>query len=242
MDAASRLRAAAADVAGLRALTDSLPARARVRAWQAARLEQTHADLLASPRYRPAARFFLDELYGSKDFSRRDAELARVIPTLVRLLPETALVMIADAVELDALSERLDLAVARALTADCADGADALDSAAYARAYRVAGARTDRERQIELVDHVGHTLDALVRHPLIGTLLKAMHRPAQLAGLGAMQAFLVAGFGAFKSMGGADEFLARLVARERELMRRLYAGEDDPFSDPSSAPSKDRMS
>ncbi len=34
--------------------------------WQSARLARTYADLLASPRYRPAAAFFLDELYGSR--------------------------------------------------------------------------------------------------------------------------------------------------------------------------------
>jgi hypothetical protein len=231
MDAANRLRAAAADVAALRALTDAAAWQVPLRTWQAARLERTHADLLASPRYRPATRFFLEELYGSKDFSRRDAELTRVIPTLVKFLPESALTTIATAVELDALSERLDLAMTQSLDKDASVKAPVLDARAYARAYRVSGERRDRERQIELVDHVGHTLDALVSHPMIGTLLKAMHAPAQLAGLGAMQAFLVSGFSAFKAMRGADEFLALLVSRETAVLQRLYEGDDDPFDD-----------
>ena len=71
MDPANRLSAAAADVAALRALTEHPERRAELRVWQAARLERTHSDLLASPRYRAATRFFLDELYGSKDFSQR---------------------------------------------------------------------------------------------------------------------------------------------------------------------------
>jgi hypothetical protein len=232
MDPANRLSAAAADVAGLRALTEHPERRAELRAWQAARLERTHADLLASPRYRAATRFFLDELYGSKDFSQRDAELARVIPALVKFLPNSALVTIADAVELDALSERLDLSMVRALQADAQLGDQPIDAPAYVRAYCQAGAPADRQRQIELVDHVGRTLDGLVRHPMIGALLKTMARPAQLAGLGAMQDFLSRGFVVFRDMRGADAFLQVLVERETQLMRSFYAGEPEPFSTP----------
>jgi len=75
-----------------------------VKQWQAQRLARTHRRLLGDPRYAAAARFFLDDLYGAKDFSRRDAELARLVPTMVRLLPDAALETIADAIEMDALS------------------------------------------------------------------------------------------------------------------------------------------
>lgn len=233
MKPADRLRTAAAEVAALRALEGADAAlRARreaLRAWQARRLAHTHADLLAEPRHAQAARFFLDELYGAKDFSQRDAELSRLIPTLTRFLPQAALETIADAVELDALSERLDLATARALHADPALGDRPIDDEAYARAYRGAGARTDRERQIELIDHIGRALDRLVRQPLLSGLLGAMETPARLAGLSAMHAFLASGFRAFKAMRGADEFVTRITRRETELMRRIYAGEPDPI-------------
>jgi hypothetical protein len=233
MDASERLRTAAVEVAELRRLEGVDPTvrdrREALRAWQADRLVFTHGDLLESPRYRAATRFFLDELYGAKDFSQRDTELARLIPTLTRFLPAVALETIADAVELDALSERLDLATAGAIAADPLARGHPIDDRVYARAYRTAGARTDRERQIELVDHIGRALDRLVRHPMIGTLLKAMDGPARVAGLSAMHAFLNAGFQAFRAMKGADEFLAIVGRRETELMQRLYAGEPDPL-------------
>ena len=38
---------------------------------------RTHADLLASERYHDAARFFLEDLYGTKDFSACDARVRR---------------------------------------------------------------------------------------------------------------------------------------------------------------------
>ncbi|MFM1990605.1 MAG: hypothetical protein RJA99_3562 [Pseudomonadota bacterium] len=233
MDPSQRLRIGAAEVAALRALDDiDADTRARrdaLRAWQAERLAFTHADLLASPRYGAATRFFLDELYGAKDFSQRDAELARVIPTLTRFLPGAALETIADAVELDALSERLDLAMARRLAADPAIVGRPIDDEAYARAFRDAGARTDRERQVELVEHVGRALDRLVRHPLLGGLLGAMEGPARLAGLSAMHEFLASGFRAFRAMRGADGFLKTVVDRETALMRRIWADDPDPI-------------
>jgi hypothetical protein len=145
---------------------------------------------------------------------------------MVRFLPDSALRTIADAVELEALSERLDLLTAQALDADAQLTGRPIDEPSYYRAFRAAGDRADRQRQIALVNSVGRALDSLVRTPMIGTLLKTMHRPAQMAGLGAMQDFLVAGFTAFKSMGGAQDFLKTLIERENELMQQIYAGHD----------------
>ena len=51
-----------------------------LKSYQQLRFSHTYADLLASARYAPAARFFLDELYGPNDFTRRDAQFARVVP------------------------------------------------------------------------------------------------------------------------------------------------------------------
>ena len=87
-DAETRLRWFAREVARLReSPTASKPYVAAVKLYQRDRLARTHADLLQSDRYRLAARFFFDELYGVKDFSSRDAELAKMIPTMARLLP-----------------------------------------------------------------------------------------------------------------------------------------------------------
>src|SRR5215207_1629077 len=59
----------------------------RLRAWQSARLRRTYADLADSPRYGAAIRFFQQDLYGVRDFSRRDADLARIVPMMVRMAP-----------------------------------------------------------------------------------------------------------------------------------------------------------
>jgi hypothetical protein len=53
-----------------------------------------------------------------------------------------------------------------------------------------------------------------------------MRKPARLAGLSKLQSFLERGFAAFRKMGGADEFLRLVIARERKLLNALFAGDD----------------
>lgn len=226
MSASDRLIAAAREVARLReriAADPALGARvAEVKRWQSARLAATHADLLGEARHRAAARFFLDDLYGAKDFSRRDAELERVLPVLVRALPEAALATLADAVELDGISEDLDVELARAIDES---GAGPLDEVSYALAFQSSATPVQREHQLDLVLDVGRSLDRLVRVPLLGRLLGAMATPARLAGVPSLHDFLARGYAAFHGIGGAGEFLRRIDERERAIMRRIFAGE-----------------
>jgi hypothetical protein len=193
----------------------------RLKEWQAARLAGSYADLLANPRHRPAAEFFLSDLYGPKDFRSRDEELARVVPIMVHVLPARALVTLREAVKMDALSESLDNAMVLALRK--LGKSRAIDWPAYVAAYRTCGRRKDRELQIDLIDGIGKTLDRLTRMPLIHFSLKLMNGPAHLAGLGDLHSFLQRGFDAFSFMKGADEFLAIVTQRETALMKEMFA-------------------
>jgi hypothetical protein len=213
----SRLRLAA------EANADGAAVREALRRWQSARLASAYPDLLGSPRFGAAARFFLDDLYGPKNFTRRDAEITKIVPALTRMLPAPALAVIARALELDALSEQLDAAMSTLL------GPGRIDAQRYAAAYRSAGTRALRERQIALIVEVGSGLNELVRLPLLGTTLAMMRGPAALTGLAALHDFLERGFRAFRQMGDASEFLATIQSRESSLLERLYAGDPEPF-------------
>lgn len=197
-----------------------------LKAWQAARLSHTYTDLLASPRYRTAAQFFLEELYGARDFSQRDADVGRILPKMTRLLPEAALAMIAGAVELDELSETLDTGTA------AAHGAGPISGLSYAAAYRAASTREARTRQIVLMEQIGRALDTLTRVPMLLTTLKLMRGPARLAGLAGLQQFLEKGFMTCKQMRGADQFLGIIARRETALMERLLDTSDNAAADP----------
>jgi len=204
--------------------------RLALRAWQADRLAGTYADLLSDPRYRPAARFFLEDLYGAKDFSERDEEVARILPTMTRLLPTSAVRTFGLAVQLDCLSEELDADLVEALRANSTARAPLLiDASRYAAAFRACARRADRERQIALVGEIGAALDALSRKRLIAKAVELMRGPAHAAGLGDLHEFLERGFLAFRHMQGADAFLATIARRERRVLERLFDGDADPF-------------
>jgi hypothetical protein len=216
LDRVRRLRSAAQ--------TDPKAASARqhLRAWQAQHLARTHAKLLTNPRFVEAATFFLTDIYGANDPTVRDVEIRRVLPVTIKLLPAAGLETVANAIELDALSEDLDAAMVRAL----GKRGTGIDAASYGRAYRKVDRRRDREHQIDLIQDLGQSLDRFARRPFVTTTLVMMRKPAQLAGLGELQSFLERGYAAFHKMGGADEFLALLIERERELLKALFAGDD----------------
>ena len=200
---------------------DNQADRNRLREWQSLRLARTHRDLLDSPRFGPAARFFLDDLYGPKDFSRRDDEVERIIPLMTRLLPPSALRTIAMAVGLDALSEELDSALIGELRS--AGRMRQIDDEAYAMAYRACNNRPRREAQITLIGEIGGALAGLTRMPLLTGMLRVMRGPAHVAGLAELHEFLERGFLAFKHMGKADEFLRTICDRETALMVHWFA-------------------
>lgn len=210
---------------------NGLPQLSLLRQWQSRRLAASFEDFLANPRMRPAAEFFLADLYGDRDFSARDRDAARILPMMARLLPDTLLRAATDAIELAVLSHVLDLRVAGQLAQRSKPMAP-LTVSDYARAYRHGGYRHLRRHQIELVLRVGHALDAAVKKHGVHKLLRAARIPAQLAGLQELQAFLERGFTAFEALGGADEFLGAVAGRERRVSERLFAGDPKPFPPP----------
>jgi hypothetical protein len=191
---------------------------ALVKAFQHQRFACTYADVLADPRYAAAARFFLEDLYGPTDFSARDQQFARIVPALVRLFPGEIVHTVADLAALHALSERLDTTMGRV------GWVGPLDADQYAHAWRAVACRDDRERQIQLMVRVGSALDRYTHRVVLRQSLRLMRRPAQAAGLGALQLFLERGFDTFRAMHGAAGFLQLIADRERALAAALFAG------------------
>ncbi len=201
----------------------------RLRRWQSARLARTHADLLHNPRYQPAAEFFLEELYGDRDFRQREHDLARIVPMMNRILPAGVLHTAALALELNALSYELDAEMTRMLNAD-GHFHHELDETAYVAAYRRCARYELRRQQIDLVEQLGQDLEKIVRKHLIHTALKLAKTPARLAGVGELHRFLDAGFHAFRHMGAdAGTFVATIARRERVIMEQIGAGHPHPL-------------
>jgi hypothetical protein len=225
MNDAESLRRYLERLKALRGEGRALPPRlVELKAWQSRRLAASYADVAAQERYRAATSFFLDDLYGPKDFTQRDREMLRILPTMSRMLPRSAVESASLAIELESLSEDLDQRLARAL----APGP--LDAASYGKAYRESSRPQERQHQIDLIDAVGQRLDKLVTKPFVHATLKLMRQPARLAGLSDLQDFLEHGFNAFSAMHGAEHFLALVREREERIMSRLFSGASEPFS------------
>lgn len=214
-----------------------------VKAYQQRRFERSHALLFRDARYAPAARYFLDELYGPADFTERDAQFERVVPALVRLMPAEIVGTVRRLAELHALSEALDATMAESLHGV------AIDAPAYVAAWQATGRAGDRETQIALMAAVGAALDRYTRNPLLRNALRMMRGPARAAGLASLQGFLERGFEAFRAMRGASDFLAGVSARERELAAALFdpraaavAGRSDASTEETSDAPNDATS
>lgn len=188
-----------------------------IKAFQHRRFEACYADLLATERYRAAARFFLNDLYGPHDFTDRDAQFARVVPALVRMFPASVVHTVRALSELHALSECLDSAMAEAMDSD------QVDADRYGLAWRAVGRRDDRLRQMALMHEIGLALERFTKNPLLRHTLRMMRVPARASGLSALQKFLENGFDAFRSMRGAGVFLDTIRERETDLAEALFA-------------------
>jgi hypothetical protein len=190
---------------------------------------RTYSDFMASDRYRPAAEFFLSDLYGPKDFSERDEELERALPAITKMLPASAIDTIAVAVELDLLSESLDSVMVQALLAAGQSAEADISEAAYGKAYRTCDDRRGREAQIALILQIGDAIDRLTRKSLLRAAIAVAKGPAHASGIGALHDFLDRGLHAFRHMQGAAEFLAIIRERETLILARLFAKHRAPF-------------
>lgn len=197
-------------------------ANAAIKRFQARRFQATYMDLLQSPRYQAAARFFLQELYSDKDYAERDQQFARIAATIAKLFPQSVVNTAAALAEVHALTERLDDAMAHAYLALETNCPNQTDAARYIACWRQVADPAARQQQLAVVLALGQSLDSLTRKPGLRTLLKMMRGPAAAAGLGALQRFLEAGFDAFQTMRGADEFLKQITLRETDWMLRLF--------------------
>lgn len=235
MDAAQTIRHAVSKIAGFRATHVSNPQLARaiaeLKSFQTRRFLKTYSDLLAGGPYQPAAKFFLEELYGEKDYSERDLQFSRIAGAIQKLMPNAAVATAVLLAKLHLLTEELDQAMGLAWLrlapdAQSQDLTVSNNALRYVKAWREVGRQADRALQLANVLDVGNDLDRLTRMPGLRLTLKMMRRPAQAAGLSDLQQFLEMGFDTFAGMGkkskDVQNFLALVNQRESALMENLF--------------------
>jgi hypothetical protein len=248
MDAAHTIRDAVSKIIQLRLESVSNPqlgaSVAAVKRFQSRRFAFTYGDILKAGPYQNAAQFFLEELYGEKDYSHRDTQFARIAGAMQKLLPKAAVATAVLLAELHLLTEELDHAMGAAWLAlvqkagavTSSLNLSPLDSSlTYVKSWQNVGRRDDRRLQLEKVLEMGRDLDRLTKTHGLRLVLKMMRRPAEAAGLGDLQHFLEHGFDTFAQMGqhhsSVAGFLSLIEQRESALM-------DDLFSEPAESMAK----
>lgn len=205
------------------------PPLALLRAWQAGRLAQTYADLLADPQYRPAVLFFLSDIYAPRDFSQRDHDAERMHTFLARVVPAQMLRLLTEVITLNALTNELDRRLAGVLV-DQLGVADTLTLEQYAEGYRRCANYTERNRQIDLLLDVVSQVSEGARQPGVGLALKIARGPARRAGWVELFSFLERGYGAFRQIRDLPAFVGIIARRERDILSKIFAGAPNPLS------------
>jgi hypothetical protein len=230
MDAAQTIRESVARVVSLRADAAASPdlhtATIEIKSFQARRFAGTYADLLESPEYGRAARFFLEDLYSDKDYSLRDAQFARIAGGLQRLFPKQVVATAVALAKLHVMTEELDRKMAEVWMSLKQDGEEVTR---YATCWRTADSEPERMLQLKMVLAIGSELDRLTKIPGLRLMLRMMRHPAKAAGIESLQAFLESGFDIFAYMSekdlGAEIFLSTIRERESSWIECLASNE-----------------
>ncbi|MBS7808980.1 hypothetical protein [Variovorax sp. PCZ-1] len=200
-----------------------------LRQWQAQRFRNTYTDVLKDPHMGPAALFFLTELYSEQDFSKRDAQFARIAGAIERLFPQAVVQTATLLAKLHALSETLDACMAIQWL-DQAKENDDLNLNIYQSLWQslmnVPGYAQARQQQLHATQDLGLQLQRHTKVPGLRFMLTMMRAPATAAGLQDLQRFLERGFDTFGQLGKAGKvpkFLAIVSEREAAWLAKMAA-------------------
>ncbi|WP_100638113.1 FFLEELY motif protein [Marinobacter salexigens] len=199
--------------------------------WQAGRLKATHQDLYQHPGYHAGLEFLLTDLYAPTGMTHRDDNIDRVFPKMVKWLPDQQLEVLAGLVELNLITQQLDLELAELLD-ERRIPARMVTAEHYCEVYRASQKLEQRRRQVVLVADVGQQLDRYVRNRTLGWLLSMSRTPAEMANLSDLHNFLHRGYSAFRKMDKVDVLIERLVTREQRVMDNILNGHPEPFALP----------
>lgn len=192
----------------------------RFTVWQLGYLLPFFADLHEQEGYSEAIDFTMSDLAGV-GISERDHDLERAAPAITRMLPLSALVTIAAAVETNARVLKVNIAICRCLLVDGAlpNEISELD---YCLACREASSLDECVELVHLITGLGATLKSLVKIPMLGITLRAMRGPAHVAGFGALHEFLNSGYTIFRKIPDIDHFLDQIEKRMTRMFEIIY--------------------
>ncbi len=199
--------------------TAPTPLKQRLQAFQIELLTADYTDFTSQPRYKALLHFFFSALYAPQDFSLRNASFRTLHDWLVSLIGHDPVRVLAQAIELNDLTESLDDDMVIALRT--LGVSDALTVDEWERAYRLVDRRSDRIRQVEMLVQIGKVLDQVAAVPFVDVQLRAVRPAVALVGWEHVIDFLVEGYRAIRTARPIDQALNAIHERELARIDRL---------------------
>lgn len=200
---------------------DRLPVlRRALQHFQAARIRQTFADVVAMPQYAKLGDFFFEQIYGPQDFGFRNHSIKSLHHKLSGFLKGEIIDGVGKVIELQDLSDALDEQMAQVML-ERGTGPE-LTMPEYAEIYRALDNYDQRVYQINLLVESVKAIHHISQIRFIGWSLKIVDKAAHLAGMGKIMDFLVEGYDAFHSAKDIDFFTQTIEQREKALNDRLF--------------------
>jgi hypothetical protein len=201
----------------------------RFTRWQMDYLLTFFSDLHEREGYADAIDYTMSDLAGV-GISERDHDLERAAPIITRMLPTRALETIAAAAKLNERVLEVNLGIFRRLQVDGLLP-DQISDREYCAACRQATTLEECLELVHLAIGLGRTLKTLVRIPLLGGMLHAMHGPANAAGFGALHEFLDKGYTYFKAIPDLELFLDAIETRMTQVFEAIYTWPLEEFAE-----------
>lgn len=195
------------------------PLKVELQAFQIELLTADYTDYTSQPRYKALLHFFFSALYAPHDFSLRNESFRTLHDWLLNLIGHDPVRVLAQAIELNDLTESLDDDVVIALRALGVTGAITVDD--WERAYRLVGRRLDRIRQVEMLVGIGNVLDTVAAVPFVDVQLRAVRPAVALLGWEHVIDFLVQGYKAIRAARPIDQALHAIHQRELARIDRM---------------------
>lgn len=203
----------------------------QVRRWQADRMARTHEKAFSQPQNRLMADYFLNRLYGAKDFETLAQQFRRLIPLATKLealVPGTALRTGTLGIELSVRNMQLDEQLARVIYQEMGHTGP-LTEEVMRQAYLQADQQKERLSMLDLLDELGTGLDKYVRSFVIQSVFKLAKKSAYKHDFAPVYDFTGEGFAAMKPLKSAASFINQYTQVERNIVARVHRGDLHPF-------------
>jgi hypothetical protein len=189
--------------------------------FQIARLKRTYTDFLADPRHQPLAKFFLEDVYTTKDKDERNRGFLSVYDHFKNKLGKDVIDNLGRLIRLNELTDELDFKMVKKFQELGIGSTFSEDE--YEEAYYLCDNYDARLEQLHLIAHSVIYFHRLSHIRGIGIVLAIIRPYALIKGARVLMDFLQAGYRAFKSVDEIDEFEEAIKKRELERLNRIYS-------------------